>query len=129
MNEFKQLVLGELSIPYYLAAGFFCSLAILLSLYAHSRKRDAGSDNTPQQFSWRFLLWDNLKRAAAGMILMFLFFRFSPDIFGHPLSMWLAVTIGLSMSFGLDKIIQFLQVKYDLFKMPRTPQRQDNERA
>jgi hypothetical protein len=117
MQEFKQYILGELSIPYYLAAFFFCSLAILISLYAHSRKRDPASPRTPVVFSWRFLIWDNLVRIGVTIALMFLFFRFSPDIFGKPLSFPIAVGIGVFLSFGLDKAIQWLQTKFDILKM------------
>jgi hypothetical protein len=120
MNEFKQLILGQISLAYYAAAAFFCGLAILLSLYSHSRTRDKNSRNTPYDFSWRFLLWDNFKRVVTGLILMFLFFRFSPEIFGKPLTMWWAVGIGFFLSFGLDKAIQFIQQKYDILKMPRS---------
>lgn len=117
MQEFTQYILGDLSIPYYLAAFFFCSIAILLSLYAHSRKRDVTSERTPVAFSWTFLIWDNLLRVAATLALMFLFFRFSPDIFGKPLSFPIAVGVGFFLSFGLDKAIQWLQTKFDILKL------------
>lgn len=117
MQEFKQYILGELSVPYYLAAFFFSSIAILLSLYMHSRHRDVSSTRTPVAFSWKFLIWDNLLRIAATISLMFLFFRFSPDIFGKPLSFPIAVGIGFFLSFGLDKAIQWLQTKFDILKM------------
>lgn len=117
MQEFKSYILGELSVAYYFAAFFFSSIAILLSLYMHSRKRDVASTRTPVKFSWAFLLWDNLLRVLATLALMFLFFRFSPDIFGHPLSFPIAVGVGFFLSFGLDKAIQWLQQKFDILKM------------
>lgn len=117
MKEFQQYVLGELSIPYYLAAFFFASIAILLSLYLHSRTRDPQSQRTPVSFSWKFLIWDNLLRIAVTVSLMFLFFRFSPDIFGKPLSFPIAVGIGFFLSFGLDKAVQWLQQKFDILKL------------
>jgi hypothetical protein len=119
MQEFKQYVLGDYSIPFYLAAGFFCGLTILVSLYLHSTKRDISSPNTPVKFSWSFLLWDNTKRIAVGLIVMFLFFRFSSDIFGGPLSMKMAVIVGVVLSFGVDKAIQFFQGKFPVLQMPR----------
>lgn len=119
MQEFKEYILGELSVPYYLAAFFFSSIAILLSLYMHSRKRDPLSPRTPERFSWGFLIWDNLLRIAATIALMFLFFRFSPDIFGKPLSFPIAVGIGFFLSFGLDKAIQWLQTKFEILKMAK----------
>lgn len=117
MQEFKQYILGDLSIPYYLAAFFFSSIAILLSLYLHSRTRDVTSTRTPVRFSWTFLIWDNLMRIWVTIALMYLFFRFSPDIFGKPLSFPVAVGIGFFLSFGLDKAIQWLQQKFDILKM------------
>lgn len=117
MEELKGHILGEASIPYYIAAFIFSSLAIIVSLYLHSRQRDKLSDRTPYKFSWKFLIWDNLMRVFITLILMFLFFRFSPDVFGKPLSMPIAVAVGFFLSLGLDKAIQWLQTKFDVLKM------------
>lgn len=119
MNELQSYILGEVSVAYYLAAFFFSTLAIIVSLYHHSRSRNVESESTPQHFSWRFLLWDNTKRIVTTLIVMFFFFRFSPTLFGKPLSMELAVGVGIGLALGLDKAIQFLQDRFDLFKMPR----------
>lgn len=116
MNELKSYILGELSVAYYLAAGFFCFLAILISLYDHSRKRDVESARSPKEFSWRFLLWDNAKRIVTTLLVMFLIFRFSPLVLGKPLSMEYAVAVGFLLSLGLDKVIQWLRDKFNLFK-------------
>lgn len=119
MQEFKQYILGELSVPYYLAAFFFCTLTIIVSLWSHSRKRDPQSSRTPEKFKWSFLIWDNLQRVVITLILMFLFFRFSPRIFNGPLSMEMAAGIGIVLSLGLDKAIQFLQTKFDILKLAK----------
>jgi hypothetical protein len=117
MQEFKQYILGDLSIPYYLAAFFFASISILLSLYSQSRTRNVASERTPIAFSWRFLIWDNFLRILVTISLLYLFFRFSPDIFGKPLSFPIAVGVGIFLSLGLDKAIQWLQQKFDIMKM------------
>jgi len=119
MNEFKQLVLGDLSIPYYLAAAFFCFLAIIISLYAGSKKRNVASESTPEKFSWNFLIWDNTKRLVAGMILMFIFFRFAVPALGRALSMEVAFGIGCFLSLGLDQAIGLLKQKFDVLQMDR----------
>ncbi len=121
MKEFKTLVLGELSIPYYLASGFFCLLAIALSLYLGSKKRNVDSESTPEKFSWDFLIWDNTKRITVGMILMFIFFRFAASAIGKALSMEVAFGIGLFLSMGLDQAIGFLKQKF-------TPLQKDREK-
>jgi uncharacterized BrkB/YihY/UPF0761 family membrane protein len=111
---FKGLVLGEKSLGFYMGAFFFTFLALLVSLWLHSRKRDPASPNTPTKFSWLFLIWDNLKRIAVGLIVMFLFYRFTPAM-----SMELAVGLGSILSIGLDKAIQLLKNKYNFLQMNR----------
>lgn len=119
MQEFKQLVLGGVSVWYYAAAEFFALLALILSLYLHSRKRDPGAPTTPIQFSWLFLIWDNVKRIVAGQILLFIIFRFATEFIGRELNMYMAVGIGFFLSFGLDKAIQWIKDKSVVLQMDR----------
>ncbi len=119
MKEFKELILGGVTIPYYAAAAVFCFLAIILSMYIGSRKRNVQSQSTPELFSWSFLIWDNAKRIVVGMILMFLFFRFAVPAIGRQLSMEVAFGIGCFLSMGLDQAIGFLKQKFDLLQMDR----------
>jgi hypothetical protein len=93
MQEFKHLVLGNASVAYYMAAEFFAILALILSLYLHSRKRDVASSSTPVQFSLLFLVWDNTKRIVVGQIALFLIFRFITELLGRQLNMWIAVGV------------------------------------
>jgi hypothetical protein len=119
MQEFKQLILGNVSVAYYLAAEFFALLALILSLYLNSKKRDAASSSTPVEFSWLFLIWDNTKRILVGQITLFLIFRFVTELLGRQLNMWIAVGVGFFLSFGLDKAIQILKERSSLFDMNR----------
>lgn len=119
MQEFKQLILGNASVAYYLAAEFFALLALILSLYLNSKKRDVTSSSTPVQFSWLFLVWDNTKRIVVGQITLFLVFRFITELLGRQLNMWIAVGVGFFLSFGLDKAIQLIKEKSSLFDMNR----------
>lgn len=119
MQEFKQLILGNVSVAYYLAAEFFALLALILSLYLSSKKRDVASSSTPVQFSWLFLIWDNTKRIVVGQITLFLVFRFMTELLGRELNMWIAVGVGFFLSFGLDKAIEMIKEKSSLFDMNR----------
>ena len=119
MKEFTQLISGGLSFGYYLAALFFSSLAILLSMWVGSTKRDVNSKATPHQYSFRFLLWDNVKRIFGGLIAMFLVYRFSSSIIGRGLSMEAAVGVGFFISMGLDQLIGWLKQRFDLLQMDR----------
>lgn len=119
MEEFKQLILGNVSVAYYLAAEFFALLALILSLYMSSKKRDVASSSTPVQFSWLFLIWDNTKRIVVGQITLFLIFRFITELLQRQLNMWIAVGVGFFLSFGLDKAIQMIKERSSLFDMNR----------
>lgn len=119
MQEFKQLILGNVSVAYYAAAEFFALLALILSLYLNSRKRDVNSPATPAHFSWVFLIWDNSKRIVVGQIALFIIFRFATELLGRKLNMWVAVGIGFFLSFGLDKVIQAIKNKSSIFDMNR----------
>lgn len=119
MQEFKQLILGDVSVAYYLAAEFFALLALILSLYLHSKKRDVASAATPVEYSWLFLFWDNTKRIVVGQITLFLIFRFITELLARQLNMWIAVGVGFFLSFGLDKAIQIIKERSSLFDMNR----------
>lgn len=119
MQEFKQLILGNVSVAYYMAAEFFALLALILSLYLNSKKRDVTSSSTPVQFSWLFLIWDNTKRIVVGQIALFLIFRFITELLQRQLNMWIAVGVGFFLSFGLDKAIQLIKERSSLFDMNR----------
>jgi len=119
MKEFTQLISGGLSFSYYLASLFFSSLAILLSMWVGSAKRNVSSSSTPVKYSFRFLVWDNMKRIAAGLMAMFLVYRFSASIIGHGLSMEAAVGVGFFISAGLDQLIGWLKQRFSLLQMDR----------
>src|SRR5688572_3559952 len=119
MEEFKKLVLGNASVAYYMAAEFFAILALILSLYLDSRRRDINSSSTPVKFSWLFLVWDNTKRIVVGQIALFIIFRFATELIGRQLNMWVAVGAGFLLSFGLDKVIQWIKNKSSIFDMNR----------
>lgn len=111
VHQVKTLLLGDVSLAYYVAAELFALMALAMSLWLHSTTRNPAASSTPVKFSWLFLIMDNIKRIIVGQIALFLIFRFASEALGHELSMWMAAGIGISLSFGLDKFIQFLQSK------------------
>ena len=106
IKEAFDIVLGGKSGGYYLAGFIFSAMAILLSLYHSSKKRDPSSASTPERFSWWFLIWDNCKRAVVTLIVEFILFR----VFNltEPLAM---IGVGFFAALGLDKAIEFLMQK------------------
>lgn len=115
LSETLKIILGDKPISYYLAGFFFACLAVLLSLYLHSKKRDKYSLNTPIDFSWKFLIWDNAKRAAASLIVSFLFFRLF-DLSNE----FAMVGFGFFISLGVDKVIEILISKTDFLNFLKT---------
>lgn len=97
MNKFLNLVLGTNDIPTYLAALFFALIGIIVILLLKSNKRDKTSLNTPDEFSFKFLIIDNLKEVLLGFLLIILALRFSVEYAGVELTMWYALGVGLSI--------------------------------
>ncbi|MFT3680710.1 MAG: hypothetical protein QM791_23755 [Ferruginibacter sp.] len=121
ITEAMEIILGKKSEGYYLAGFFFSFLAILLSLYMHSRKRDRSSEKTPEGFSWKFLLWDNFKRIFASLICMFLLFRLF-DL-SNPAAM---IGVGFCVGFGVDKLIEFLMERTNIMNFLKPDRKKDS---
>ncbi len=107
--EALEIITGGKSGGYYLAGFFFSGLAIILSLYHSSTKRNPDSPNTPYKFSWIFLFWDNFKRVVATIIVMFILFRVL-DL-SEPL--WM-IGVGFIVAFSLDKVIEYLMERSEV---------------
>ena len=108
IQEALLIISGGKSLGYYIAGFFFAGLAILLSLYHSSKNRDKNSINTPYNFSWRFLIWDNLKRVSATIIVMFILFRMF-----NLQEPYLMIGVGFIVSFFLDQMIELLMKSSD----------------
>lgn len=119
--EVKGNLLGTLSLGYYISAGLFCLMAISLMRYRASLKRNPKSVSTPAKWNLWFFLRDNFGKVFFNMMLMFLFFRFCHLVFGRPLTMEMAVVVGVLMSAGLDKALDFFEKRtaISLFGMDR----------
>lgn len=95
-------ILGDKPGDYYLAGLFFSFLGILLGLYHSSKKRDPASPNTPENFSWIFLIWDNFKRVFMTLVVMFILFR----VFDLSDTIMM-ISVGVICSLFLDKVIEY----------------------
>ena len=115
ITDALKIITGDKGGGYYFAGFFFSILAIILSIYMHSKKRDPKSPNTPVRFSFLFMIWDNFKRAGAGMILMFIIFR----VFDCS-NVMVMIGVGFFVAFGVDKGIQWLMEKTDFMNFLKT---------
>lgn len=98
-------ILGEADVAHWIGAIFFACVGVTISLLISSSKRDASSPGTPYKFSFWYLVFDNGKRIALSMLLIFVTLRFSQDILGAQLTMYLALGIGLAF----DRLSAHLQ--------------------
>lgn len=96
MDKFLELLLGDTDLPTYAAYFVFATIGAILSLYVKSLKRDPNSENTPEKFSWLFLIQDNVMRLFAGFLLAFLAFRFGTEFVGSTVTVFSAIFIGAS---------------------------------
>jgi hypothetical protein len=113
LTEIKRNLLGPLSIGYYVSAFIMCGIALLVMASYRSRHRDKDSPHTPVHYSFQFMIWDNTKRIGAGLLVMYILFRFASEWLHTELSMQLALGFGFLLSMGLDPIIEALMNRYD----------------
>lgn len=111
LHLLKEYLFGEASLTYYVAAEIFALMGLTVSLYLHSNKRNPDSPKTPEKYSLGFLIWDNFKRIFVGQMVFFLIFRFTVELLGRQLDMWIATGVGFGLSFGIDKAIQWIMSK------------------
>lgn len=120
--EFIKQVLGHFTgvsdpenYPIYVTKWLIAFVGVYISLRLHAKKRNPESENTPPQFSFMFLIRDNLKRLGITMALIYAFLRF-PDlwIMQFPLMAQLPelqFALPLVVGLALDKIAQWLKEK------------------
>lgn len=110
MKEFINILLGQQPLVNFLALVFFALLGAALSLLLQASNRNPNSDTSPLHFSWTFFFSDNAKRIVAGVILIFIALRFTPELFGVDVNAFWALVIG----FTNDKIAQILKDKTNI---------------
>lgn len=97
-------ILGPGDPAFFIAGIIFAIGGIFLSMLIDSAKRDYSNPSTPDYFSWKFMLKDNLIRLIRNVLVIFVTIRFSREIIGAEITMYLSFLIGL----GLDKVIKFI---------------------
>lgn len=107
MKEFLQLVIGTENWPMYFAEWFFAGVGVAISLLMEVRKRDVNSVRSPEHFSFSFLFSDNARRIYLSLLLIFVALRFSNDLIGVQISLWISLLIGL----GFDKLAEVAKKK------------------
>lgn len=95
-QEVIAYLLGPGEPSYFIAAIIYSLVGVLISLLISSAKRDQSNPTTPDNFSWSYLLWDNAKRILLSFLLIVVTLRFSRELIGADITMYLAFLIGLA---------------------------------
>ena len=119
-QELINYVLGaNMTAELYIAALFFVIIGLVIKWYIQVKKGVKTNENTPDYFSWKYFLKQNLFAKLfslfANICIAFVSLRFCQEIFNIPLSMFVALCMGLFFDFIIDKI-KGLQNKLDVPK-------------
>jgi hypothetical protein len=107
LSELSHYLLGDISGAAWVASLVFALTGVAISLLYSIDKRDKLSIRTPRKFSLLFLLSDNSHRIALNILLILVFLRFTPELIGKELTMWLALLVGLAF----DRLASILREK------------------
>lgn len=104
-QQFLQNFLGTTDVAYFTSALVFALLGALISLLIQTSNRDKNSMRTPYKFSWGFMIADNWQRVLLNILLILITVRFCQELTGKKLSLFVALTIGITY----DKILELLR--------------------
>jgi hypothetical protein len=110
MEKFLNQFLGTTDVPTYAAALILALIGAILQLRIKATKRNVLSTATPVKFSFWFMVQDNLQQLFTGFLITFVVLRFSNELLGQTLTMWLAFLIGMFNS-SFAGIIQKFEIK------------------
>lgn len=96
-QEILNELLGSVAFVPFLIALFYAFVGAAVSLLIASNARDVHSEGSPTQFSYRYLIRDNWKKIVLSVLLIFISIRFSQELLGQQVTMYLAFVIGLSV--------------------------------
>lgn len=95
-TSIKSELLGSIDPSLYVAAFVAALVGVLFTLLVGSTLRSVKSANSPQDFSWSYLLSDNAKRIYANILVIIVTLRFMPEVLGVELSVWKGFIVGVS---------------------------------
>lgn len=94
MEIFLEQLLGTNDVPTYLAWFLLAFMGAIAAILIRAKVKYKDSKETPDGWSWRFLLQDNLINLVIGFLVTFFFLRFSNETLKIEPTAWLAVLIG-----------------------------------
>lgn len=110
LHQIMVKILEGFDVIAFCAALFYGILGMVIMRLIHANKRDVDSERTPKDYSYWFLIKDNAIRILTSLLLIMVFIRFSQDLLGKTITMWLGFGFGL-ISDKLGGLIQRVAVR------------------
>ena len=111
-EDFYQIILGQFTPGMFLGYIAIMLIGVAISLLIDVKDRDKGSKRSPRNFSWWFLITDNVKRFISVLLILYVFIRFSDMLFqGQPLD-WVLLVMG----YNFDNFIAKGRKEFNILK-------------
>ena len=94
MQTFLEELLGTTNVPTYLAWFILAFIGAFTAILVRAQIKYKKSKSTPKEWSWSFLLHDNVINLLVGFFITFIFLRFSNEILKVEPSAWFALLVG-----------------------------------
>jgi hypothetical protein len=115
MEELFKMLFGNLSVWGFIGFLIWALIGAFDFSQMELSDRNPQSEKTPRKFSLKFWIMDNWRRWLVTLILIFILFRFYPELTGQPLTEYTAFLTG----FGSDTITGFTKRKFTLLQANR----------
>lgn len=103
-----QHLLGGADTNVLIAAYIFALVGMIIYTLQSLLKGLKGNRRTPRHFSLKYWIKDNLLTKIVGLfvnlLIIFVFIRFSNELLGKPLTMFVALLIGFGVDYYADKL-------------------------
>jgi hypothetical protein len=104
MEDFKSIVLGNMTFAVFGAYMFIALFVAFLMLLIRADKKRHDSPDTPTKFDWGFFVQDNLLKFVINILVIALMIRFSVEFVGQEITGWAAALIGLGVNAAVVKL-------------------------
>lgn len=94
MDELWMMLTGGYTKWQLLGYFIFFLIGMFLFSYLEVENRNVKSTETPKKFSWKFFYKDNIKRYIGSIVLIYVLFRFYPELTGQDLNEFSAIMLG-----------------------------------
>jgi hypothetical protein len=95
------------NIAIIIVGGVFALLGLAVNRLISVRKAIKENPKTPSKFDLKYFITDNWTSIVLSLLLLFVGLRFTQELLGVDITMWVAFGIG----FGLDKLTKVIEDK------------------